>query len=168
MILCLLAAVIPFLSQGASQRSADDGFPGWPSAFEGRQLKPHPMTDAEERFYRAFPGKAAKFTDGERSITMRWIARETRMLHPSSVCFKGSGYSVLPLPLFRDSDGTLWERFEADGTNERLIVRERIYDMQGVSWTDVSAWYWAAALSRSQGPWWAITVVERSMQKPNQ
>lgn len=31
-------------------------------------------------------------------------------------------------------------------------------DAQGGGFTDASAWYWAALLGQSQGPWQAITI----------
>jgi hypothetical protein len=41
-----------------------------------------------------------------------------------------------------------------------MQVCERIYDQAGASWTDVSSWYWDAALGRSQGPWMAVAVAD--------
>jgi len=35
---------------------------------------------------------------------------------------------------------------------------ERIEDARGLAFTDASAWFWAAQLGRSTGPWQAITV----------
>lgn len=161
LMVCLCAGLVPLISHGAPSSAVEEGFPGWPSTFQGRALNACPLSPAEESFYRAFPGRIGKFTDGERNIIIRWIARETRMLHSSSVCLKGAGYSVSPLPLFRDSNKALWEQYEAIRGDERLRIRERITDEQGGSWTDVSSWYWAAALGRSKGPWQAVTVVER-------
>jgi hypothetical protein len=56
--------------------------------------------------------------------------------------------------------GLLWGAFEATRGPERVIVKERITDESGKYWTDVSAWYWAALLGQTDGPWWAYTVVE--------
>ena len=52
----------------------------------------------------------------------------------------------------------LWRCFEAVRGAQRLRVCERIVDARGNGFTDTSAWYWAAALGQSQGPWQAITV----------
>jgi hypothetical protein len=40
-------------------------------------------------------------------------------------------------------------------------VYERIYDVAGNSWSDVSAWYWAALLGKSAGPWWSVVIAEK-------
>jgi len=37
-------------------------------------------------------------------------------------------------------------------------VCERIEDARGLAFTDASAWFWAAQLGRSTGPWRAVTV----------
>ena len=42
---------------------------------------------------------------------------------------------------------------------ETFDVCERIFDHDGNAWTDVSAWYWAATMGQSAGPWWAVTRV---------
>jgi len=65
-----------------------------------------------------------------------------------------------PLPVRVDARSRRWGCFLATRRAERLAVCESIRDEAGQSWTDVSAWYWAAALSQSRGPWWAVTVVE--------
>ena len=60
-----------------------------------------------------------------------------------------------------DADHRRWGVFEASRQGQRMVVRERIYEASGAgSWTDVSSWYWAAALKRSPGPWWSVTVAE--------
>jgi hypothetical protein len=41
-----------------------------------------------------------------------------------------------------------------------LHVIELITDPAGHSWSDPSSWYWSAAMRKSKGPWWAVTVVE--------
>ena len=43
---------------------------------------------------------------------------------------------------------------------EALEVRERITDTNGRGWTDVSEWYWNAIGGKTEGPWWAVTVLE--------
>jgi hypothetical protein len=160
LIACGLAAVVPFVPLGPSTERVDASFPGWPSHVEGRSLTAAPLSAQEQRFEQGFPGRIAKFTDGSRAVIVRWVARETRKLHPARDCFRGSGYRVTPLPLHRDEYGNLWGCFAANRGQENLLVRERICDDSGLSWTDVSAWYWAALLGRSAGPWWATTVVQ--------
>ncbi len=159
---CALAAAAPFLPARPSAPVHEAPFPGWPATFAGRELKPLPLSPREERFVADFPGRIARFTDGQREIIIRWAARETRTLHPASDCFKGVGYSIRPLPLVTDESGARWSVFQATMNGESLRVRERVYaDGGGQSWTDVSSWYWQALMGKTTGPWWAVTVTER-------
>jgi hypothetical protein len=119
-----------------------------------------PLTELEQRFNADFPGKIGRFTDGKREIIVRWVKEATRMLHPASDCFQGLGYSVKPLPVHRDDKGSLWSSFAATKGNDRLRVYERIHSDSGETWSDVSAWYWAA-LRADSGSWWAITIAEK-------
>jgi hypothetical protein len=159
---CLLAAVVPFLPLKVGPKGSETSaaFPGWPTHFEGRPLTPLPLSEREQRFGTDFPGRIARFTDGEREIVIRWVTEASRKLHPASDCFEGVGYRVSPLPLRVDGEGKRWGSFSAVRQNEKLRVSERIYTDGGDSWADVSAWYWAAAGDTSAGPWWAITVAE--------
>lgn len=158
---CVIAALIPFLSAESKHESAPAGaFPGWPAQFEGRTLTAMPLTELEKRFATDFPGQIGRFTDGEREIVIRWVTEATRKLHPASDCFQGLGYSVTPLAVRRDDSGSLWSSFAARKGNEQLYVYERIHNESGESWTDVSAWYWAA-FGEGSGSWWAVTVAEK-------
>jgi hypothetical protein len=82
-------------------------------------------------------------------------------MHFASDCFQGLGYTVTPLPVHRDAQGSLWASFAAIKDTEHLRVYERIHNDAGESWTDVSAWYWSALRHEDGGPWWAITVAEK-------
>jgi hypothetical protein len=159
-----LAAAVPLWSPPPS-RPAGDAFPGWPSTFEGAPLRALPRTEREERFERGFPGRIGRFTDGRRELIARWVRQETRMLHPAVDCFRGLGYVVKPGPLHRDASGRCWSTFTARKGAERLRVRELITDAAGHTWSDMSAWYWAATLQRTRGPWWAYTVAEREVEE---
>ena len=161
-VVCVIAALMPFLPANTEPSGSAAGavFPGWPAEFEGQTLTPLPLTEIEQTFNSDFPGKIARFTDGKREIVIRWVTEATRKLHPSSDCFQGLGYNVKPLALHRDEKGSLWSKFAASKGNERLRVYERIHSDAGESWTDVSAWYWAA-LKQNSGSWWAITVAEK-------
>jgi hypothetical protein len=162
----VLAAVVPFLQwdRVADMKGAD--FPGWPDHFEGRSLKLQELSEREQRFAADFPGKIAKFSDGQRTIIMRWVTRETRKLHPAADCFRGAGNRVENLLAGLDSQQSLWGRFNAVKGNESFQVSERISDDQGNGWADVSAWYWTALLRKSTGPWWAITIVDSIRTNP--
>ncbi|HXT51060.1 MAG TPA: hypothetical protein VN811_08455 [Thermoanaerobaculia bacterium] len=169
-VACALAAVAPLVPQRSAAADAGE-FPGWPSSFDGRPLHERPLLPREQRFASGFPGRIATFDDGRRTYVVRWVTRATRRLHPAADCFRGAGYSIEARPLLRDAEGRAWSSFDAVRGATRLRVRERVVDAAtGTEFTDASSWYWAALLGRSQGPWWAWTVVEndaaRSPSKP--
>jgi hypothetical protein len=157
LLVCLVAAMVPLLVP-RPQPAIMGNFPGWPSSFAGKPLRALPLGPIEQRFAADFPGRIARFTDGEHEFVIRWVSQETRKLHPASDCFRGSGYSVTPKPLLVETDGARWGTFLATRGKQRLDIRERIYDAAGRQWTDVSAWYWSATTGKSTGPWWAVTI----------
>jgi hypothetical protein len=163
-ILCAGAAGLPWLPRGATPdiNASSSDFPGWPRQWEGEPLEPLPLSSREERFAAGFPGRIARFRAGPRQLIMRWVARETRMLHPAEDCFRGSGFTVDPLGIRTGNDGASWGCFRAANGAENLSVCERIFDQSRNSWTDVSSWYWAATLGESSGPWWAVTIADGS------
>ena len=137
---------------------------GAPPAFElpvqwqGQALRPLALSDVEQRFARQFPGTLARMTDGHQVLVLRAVQRPTRMLHPAADCYQGLGYRIARQQLQLDEERRLWRCFEAQRAGQQLRVCERIVDAQGAGFTDTSAWYWAAVLGESQGPWQAITV----------
>lgn len=169
-LVAIAAALVPLVPRQSAVTSLDN-FPGWPAHYEGLPLQQLPLTPLELRFQDSFPGRIGRFSDGEREIILRWVSRQTRMLHPAIDCFRGSGYDVTEPTITRDSDGYHWGRFIASRGGKSLVVTERIYDAYGHGWTDVSSWYWAAWWQQSSGPWWAITVAQaddanREVQMP--
>ncbi len=157
----LLVAALPLVCGLDAMRPlpARGGEVAWPRQIDGRVLTRLPLAAAEQRFARGFPGAIARFTDGRREFVLRSVERPTRMLHPAVDCFRGLGYDVSASRLTADEDGRTWNCFEALRAGRTLRVCERIVDGRGRSWTDVSAWYWAAALGRTSGPWSAVTKV---------
>lgn len=162
-ILCLAAALVPLRSSSARPNNPANTFPGWVAAPLPNNLTPIKPSAREARFVADFPGKIGVFTDGTRTYVVRWVRTATRKLHPASDCLRALGYTVKPTPIFASVDGSHWGTSSAQHGSEKLRVRERIIDSVGREWTDVSAWFWAAALSRNAGPWWAVTIFE-----PNQ
>lgn len=162
---CVLAFLAPLLSampeNAAGGHASANGFPGWPTHFEGQALTRLPLSEREARFGDDFPGRVARFTDGRREVIVRFVTSATRKLHPASECFAGIGYRIRPLPLKIDEAGARWGSFAAERGGEKFLVRERLYADGGGSWEDASAWYWAAVGGKSPGPWWAVTVAER-------
>lgn len=161
LLACVVAGLTPLLPLGEKPKSLAHPFPGWPTEFAAQPLRPLPLNQGELRFENEFPGRIGKFTDGTRELAMRWVTAPTRMLHPASDCLQGLGYRVTPQPLFVDEAGQRWGCVVAVRGEQTIRVRERIHDSAGNAWTDVSSWYWAAALGQTVGPWWAITVAER-------
>jgi hypothetical protein len=163
---CLVAFSAPWLA--APSAPSESRFPGWPARFEGLPLQSVPLAAWEEPMAREFPGRIAKFTDGRRQILIRFVERDTRLYHPPAECLRAMGYDIRDLPSIVDSEGLRWGAFAAARGTSRLVVRERIHEVDGDGgWTDVSSWYWAAAFKRSAGPWWSVTVAETSPPAPD-
>jgi exosortase/archaeosortase family protein len=161
MSLCAIAA-LPSLWQGATQSEAST-FHEWPSAWDGAALRPLALGEVEQRFAQRFPGAIARMTDGQGVFVLRHVTAPTRMLHPAVDCYRALGYRIAQTRLETDASQRLWRCFAAKRKHgETLRVCERIEDARGRSFTDTSAWYWAAAAGESQGPWQAVTVA-RSM-----
>ncbi len=160
-VACVIAALTPFLPLSKKNKSHDQHFPGWPTQFANPSWQLLPLNQGELRFENGFPGKIGKFSDGTREVAIRWVTEPTRMLPPASDCLQGLGYSVKPQPLFVDENTQRWGCVLAIRHDQMIRVRERIYDNAGNEWTDVSSWYWAAVLSKTSGPWWAVTIAER-------
>ena len=157
--LIVLAALVPLRTSAESSvglRRQEE--PAWPLVFQGRPLERVALSALDRRFAAQLPGHVARFTDGERHLIVRAIGEPTRLLHPAADCFKGLGYRVERPRVMTDADATAWGCFAAERDGRSLNVCERISDREGASWTDVSAWYWAALLGRTRGPWLAVTV----------
>ena len=158
-ILCALASVAPAIDRDGQTDAQASAFPGWPAQFEGRPLEALPLSELEQRFQNAFPGRVGRFSDGRQEVILRWVSEGSRKLHSAGDCFKANGYSLTPQPIMQRG-GERWSGFIAEKDGQRLLVRERITDGAGAQWSDVSAWYWAVQLGRTKGPWWAVTVAE--------
>lgn len=135
-----------------------DAVEAWPAELVSPAWTPLALGPREERFARDFPGRIAAFSapDG-RTLIVRELRQPTRKLHPAADCLRAVGYSIDPRPLHRQHDGVEWSELRATRDNDTLRVRERLVGADGRRWTDISAWYWSAALGRASGPWWAIT-----------
>ena len=157
-VLALFSPLYPVESLSASKD--EPVFPGWPSSLQGLDLKQLPLTTREKHFAKAFPGKVGLFSDGQQQYIIRWVTQPTRKLHPAADCFRGGGYRIKYLPLWKDSNSQPWSAFNATKNSQTLYVREHIYDSLGNNWADISAWYWAATLGKTDGPWWVITNIQ--------
>ena len=165
MTLSLVGGFAGAASSAASAPPPGGRFNEWPAAWDGSPLRPMALTDVEHRFAQQFPGAIARMTDGERMFVLRRVDAPTRMLHPAVDCYRALGYSIAHARLERDAQARIWRclsvaKRQAGEQGQTLRVCERIVDADGTAFTDTSAWYWAAAGGRSQGPWQAVTRVE--------
>jgi hypothetical protein len=162
LLAAIAAALVPLLhrANGAAQAAGRD-FPGWPTRYEGLALTQLPLTRREDAFVGDFPGRVGRFSDGRREIIIRWVGAPTRLLHPAADCFRGSGYSITPMPVRRDAAGAAMSCFRASHQADRMMVCEVINNERGDSWPDVSAWYWNALFASSSAPWWSFVVAEK-------
>ena len=159
--LMVLAAIAPLL-QEHSMPALASSTPDWNQVmlhYSLHEIKDHARAQSTD-FANGFPGVIKILSDGKREYIVRWVKNYTRQLHPSSDCFRASGYQIEFGPLVK-ADGASWSSFIAEKDKLRLKVRERTYDQNGHSYTDVSEWYWSACLGKTRGPWWSITAVEQ-------
>jgi hypothetical protein len=160
-LLLAMCGVLPLALPSHEARAAATRHVEWPSEWDGRALRPLALSAVEQRFAARFPGAIGRFTDGERALVLRSVDAPTRMLHPAADCFRGLGYGIAQARLERDAQERLWRCFEATAPDgQRLRVCERIEAPDGRGFTDPSAWFWAASLGQSSGPWRAVTLVE--------
>jgi len=133
----------------------------WPTQWQGQPLRPLALSSVEHRFAAQFPGRIARFAvAGGGQLVLREVDRPTRMLHPAADCWRGIGWHIDATQLENDAESLLWRCFVATRNGARVRVCERIVDAQGNAFTDTSAWFWAASLDQSAGPWRAMTRVE--------
>ncbi|NUZ04230.1 hypothetical protein HQN59_00500 [Schlegelella sp. ID0723] len=152
----LLPVALPTRATGAPATRMAPVEP--PREWQGRPLRPLALGAVEARFAAQFPGRIERLTDGRDVVVWRQVATPTRMLHPAADCYRGLGYRIADARLERDADGALWRCFVATRDGRRVRVCERIVDAAGDAFTDASAWFWAASLGRSAGPWQAVTI----------
>jgi hypothetical protein len=159
--LALWCAMLPLGATRTSARPPATSQAEWPAHYRGQALRPLALSPVEQRFAAQFPGRIARFAAADGSeLVLRDVNRPTRMLHPAADCWRGIGWRIEATRLERDDDALLWRCFEATKDGQRVRVCERIVDAQGQAFTDTSAWFWAASLHKSSGPWQAITRVE--------
>ncbi|MEM1347186.1 MAG: archaeosortase/exosortase family protein [Myxococcota bacterium] len=163
----LLAATAPLFTAHwtqATRVAAGAQALDFPTHFEGRELHALELGERERDVLGSFPGKVGRFHDGTHTVVLRWVTKPTRALHPAKDCYRGLGFSVHTIEPWRDAEGRVWSRFEAEHpvTGEHLVVRESITGSDGASSADLSSWYWSANFGRTKGPWLAWTVATRA------
>lgn len=159
-LLVLLAAVAALVPLWPRATPAAPAPVAWPTRWEGRALTPLPPAPADRRLAAGFPGRVARFADGERQVVLRHMTAATRRLHPARDCFEGIGYRIAPARM-RRTGGAYSSCFLASRDGVTIRVCERIVAADGGSFPDVSSWYWPALIGRSRGPWIAALVAQR-------
>ena len=130
-IALVVSALIAAITPVAFARSIDNSistrdFPGWPEKYDGATLQPVPPSEADTAFYNDFPGKIQCFSLGAKRVIIRWVAKPTRQLHPSSDCFRGLGYDINYEPLITDKNGIRWSNFTARKEGRSFFAHESI------------------------------------------
>lgn len=144
----------------------------FPLRWQGAAVRPLALSAVEQRFADRFPGRITRLTDDRQIIVLRDVTAPTRMLHPAADCYRALGYRIedehlenaLLRPVAGASAGSLADDvqrcFIARKGGVALRVCEQIEDARGQRFADTSAWYWAATMGRSSGPWRAVTVTQ--------
>jgi hypothetical protein len=157
---CIVVNVINLWHSPPAGQAVASAAPEWPTNWQGTALRPLALSAVEHRFAQGFPGQIARLTNERDVLVWRYVTRPTRMLHPATDCYRAAGWRISDERLEQTAEGR-WRCFSARsarGEGDALRVCERITDGAGQSFTDASAWYWAAALGQSTGPWQALTV----------
>ena len=157
MLACALAGAFPGAREAAPTPAIQVA--ELPLHWQGVPVRPLALSAVEQRFAERFPGRIARLTDGRRIVVLRDVAVPTRMLHPAADCYRALGYRIEGEHL-QTLDGGLQRCFTARKNGIALRVCEQIEDAHGQRFADTSAWYWAAAMGRSSGPWRAVTVTQ--------
>jgi hypothetical protein len=136
----------------------------WPQLSTNGKWESIPLSPMEAQFSKEMPGGLAKFTDGETIYILRFVTQITRKLHPIADCFKSSGFKIQSEPKVIFKDGKYFSFFKTISDKENLMVMESIWDTNGKSWSDVSAWYWGN-LFDTNGPWYSCAIVSKAKQE---
>lgn len=163
-LLAIAAVLAPLLALGTPRTPEPPDLGRGPEVFtfNGLVLPLHflPPTEAETAFAKSFPGTLSSHCWGTDQVILRRVNQATRRLHPSGDCLRAAGFETTEAITVRLADGSRWARFSATRDGLRRTVYERITSSRdGSTWTDVSAWYWAALWHPLNGPWQAETVI---------
>ncbi|WP_028601093.1 hypothetical protein [Ottowia thiooxydans] len=145
-----------------------------PQQWEGAIVRPLALSAVERRFADRFPGRITRLTDERQIIVLRDVTAPTRMLHPAADCYRALGYRIegehlesTPAQSAMTTVAMVSEESLGSGLQRCFIARkegvalrvcEQIEDANGQRFADTSAWYWAATMGQSKGPWRAVTV----------
>lgn len=118
------------------------------------------LNEAEQTFYREFPGTIAVYEVGNAKLIIRQVNRATRKLHPASHCLRAEGFAIGEETIIEDREGRRWLSYPITRHGETFQVLERITcPASGRSWPEITAWFWHAFFHPGDGPWEAVTVI---------
>ncbi|HYZ84512.1 MAG TPA: hypothetical protein VE621_08920, partial [Bryobacteraceae bacterium] len=157
--IAVVVAILPMLRPAHDLHMTSAPDRPWPEPFASYQRLP--ITDLEQRFAEAASTKIAHFQEGDTKWLLRWIGEPSRNVHPPEHCFRGSGWTVRPLPgralpLPGTSTPLHWTCSEARREQHVIEVCNVIVDDTGRSWGDVGSWWWTAKFQNTQGPWLSV------------
>ena len=159
-IVLRVAGLLVLIAAGFSKGVPPKSSPAPPAltSFRGVPVRQIALTEAEENFYRNFPGSIAIYESTDLKLIVRHVSQATRKLHPASHCLQAEGFRIGEKSLSTD-DGFLTYRITRDG--ETLSVKEQVTSLTTErTWPEISAWYWHALFHPNQGPWTAVTMIE--------
>jgi exosortase/archaeosortase family protein len=155
----LLILLASFLSKGQNPQPLPE--PVVLTSFQGVPVTRVALNEAEETFYRDFPGTIAVYEAGYDKIIVRHVKRATRKLHPASHCLRAEGFGIGEETVVEDEEGR-WLSYPITRNGEMFHVKEHITcPASGRSWPEISAWFWHALLHTGEGPWQAVTVISK-------
>lgn len=132
------------------------------TSYQGVPVTRLSLNEAEENFYRNFPGTIAVYEAGYDKLIVRRVNRATRKLHPASHCLRAEGFGIGEETVEEDGKGGRWLSYAITRNGEISHVKEHITcPASGRSWPEISAWFWHAFLRPGEGPWEAVTVISK-------
>jgi len=152
----LLVLLASFSSKGDSLLTMPE--PKILTSFQGVPVTRLELNEAEQTFYRDFPGTIAVYEAGGDKLIVRQVNRATRKLHPASHCLRAEGFEIAEETVV-DEDAR-WLSYTISRNGEMFYVKEHITcPASGRTWPEISAWFWHAFFHPSGGPWEAVTVI---------
>ncbi len=125
--------------------------------YQGAPLTRVPLTISEKNFYGNFPGSIAVYEAADFKLIVRKVNRATRKLHPASHCLRSEGFRIGK----KTVEGE-WLAYPATRGGNSFLVKEHIScRATEQTWPEISAWFWHAFLHPGDGPWEAVTVIQR-------
>jgi hypothetical protein len=155
LVLCVAAASAPAWAPRVSPREPSGQFPGWPALLPPGWSQVA-LDPTEAAYTERFPGRVARFQNGQQQLVVRYIEQPSRRVHPSSHCLAASGYDLQPAPMGADGPHQVGAWIATRGA-QRMRVEEWVVSADGQQHSDVTAWFWSAILGYSRGPWVAYT-----------